>query len=209
MSVAAQRDRLVHALGRVVAEAGRLDAVTGYLQDLGREHRKFGAIAEYYPYVRASLLATLAHFNGPAWTPDLAAEARTHADRVLDEAHSRASRAAEVVSAEPGPAANGSGGTARPNWPTSGRSARSTAPTCGPTWKPWSTTWRIGAVGKVIAGGGPGRAAVPFPPGSPPPGQPPPPGQAPPPAPAPGQPSSPPSYTSPPSYSSPSPARLP
>lgn len=41
-----------------------------YLQDLGREHRKFGAIAEHYPYVGASLVATVAHFNGPAWTPE-------------------------------------------------------------------------------------------------------------------------------------------
>jgi NAD(P)H-flavin reductase/hemoglobin-like flavoprotein len=77
VSMAAQRDRLVHALARVVSEAGRLDAVTGYLQDLGREHRKFGAIAEHYPAVGASLLATLAHFNGPAWTPELAAGWKT------------------------------------------------------------------------------------------------------------------------------------
>ena len=74
VSMAAQRDRLVHALARVVSEVGHPDGLTGYLQDLGREHRKFGAIAEYYPPVGASLLATLAHFNGPAWTPDLAAD---------------------------------------------------------------------------------------------------------------------------------------
>ena len=74
VSMAAQRDRLVHALARVVSEAGQLDELTGYLQNLGREHRKFGAIAEHYPAVGASLLATLAHFNGPAWTPDLAAD---------------------------------------------------------------------------------------------------------------------------------------
>ena len=69
VSMAAQRDRLVHALGRIVSDAGHVDALGEYLQDLGREHRKFGAIAEYYPYVGASLVATLAHFNGPAWTP--------------------------------------------------------------------------------------------------------------------------------------------
>jgi NAD(P)H-flavin reductase/hemoglobin-like flavoprotein len=74
VSMAAQRDRLVHALARVVSEAGQPDALTGYLQDLGREHRKFGAIAEHYPAVGASLLATLAHFNGPAWTPEVAAD---------------------------------------------------------------------------------------------------------------------------------------
>jgi hemoglobin-like flavoprotein len=49
VSMAAQRDRLVHALGRIVSDVSRADALGGYLQDLGREHRKFGAIAEYYP----------------------------------------------------------------------------------------------------------------------------------------------------------------
>ena len=74
VSMAAQCDRLVHALARVVSGAGHLDGLTGYLQDLGREHRKFGAIAEYCPYVGASLVATLAYFNGPAWTPELAGD---------------------------------------------------------------------------------------------------------------------------------------
>src|SRR5947207_7784568 len=65
VSMAAQRDRLVHALGRIVADVEHVDALGGYLQGLGREHRKFGAIAEYYPYVGASLVATVAHFNRP------------------------------------------------------------------------------------------------------------------------------------------------
>ena len=74
VSMAAQRDRLVHALGRIVSDVEHVDALGEYLRGLGREHRKFGAIAEYYPYVGASLVATLAHFNGPAWTPELAAD---------------------------------------------------------------------------------------------------------------------------------------
>jgi len=82
VSMAAQRDRLVHALGRIVSDAGHIDALGEYLKDLGREHRKFGAIAEYYPYVGASLVATLAHFNGPAWTPELAADWKAAYDRV-------------------------------------------------------------------------------------------------------------------------------
>jgi len=76
VSMAAQRDRLVHALGRIVSDVEHVDALGEYLRGLGREHRKFGAIAEYYPYVGASLVATLAHFNGPAWTPELAADWR-------------------------------------------------------------------------------------------------------------------------------------
>ena len=82
VSMAAQRDRLVHALGRIVSDVSRADALGGYLRDLGREHRKFGAIAEYYPYVGASLLATLAHFNGPAWTPELATDWKAAYDLV-------------------------------------------------------------------------------------------------------------------------------
>jgi len=74
VSMAAQRDRLVHALARIVSDVSRVDALGEYLQDLGREHRRFGAIGEYYPHVGASLLATLAHFNGPAWTQELAAD---------------------------------------------------------------------------------------------------------------------------------------
>lgn len=45
-----------------------------YLQGLGRDHRKFGTRSECYPAVGASLLATLAHFSGGAWTEDLASE---------------------------------------------------------------------------------------------------------------------------------------
>ena len=74
VSMAAQRDRLVQALGSVVANVDNLDAITGYVQALGRDHRKFGAVAGHYGAVGTSLLATLAHFNGTAWTPDLAAD---------------------------------------------------------------------------------------------------------------------------------------
>ena len=82
VSMAAQRDRLVHALGRIVSDVEHVDALGEYLRGLGREHRKFGAIAEYYPYVGVSLVATLAHFNGPAWTPELAADWKAAYDLV-------------------------------------------------------------------------------------------------------------------------------
>jgi NAD(P)H-flavin reductase/hemoglobin-like flavoprotein len=82
VSMAAQRDRLVLALGRIVSDVSRAHALRGYLQGPGREHRKFGAIAGYYPCVGASLLATLAHFNGPAWTPELATDWKAAYDLV-------------------------------------------------------------------------------------------------------------------------------
>lgn len=74
VSMAAQRDRLVHALAKIVSEVDSLDELGVYLQGLGRDHRKFGAVADHYPAVGISLLATLAHFNGAAWTHELAAD---------------------------------------------------------------------------------------------------------------------------------------
>ena len=59
---------------KIVSQVDNLDDLTVFLQGLGRDHRKFGAIAEHYDAVGASLLATLEHFSGPAWTPELAAD---------------------------------------------------------------------------------------------------------------------------------------
>jgi NAD(P)H-flavin reductase/hemoglobin-like flavoprotein len=72
VSMAAQRDRLLNALGQIVADVSNHEALVPFLKGLGRDHRKFGTLAEHYPAVGASLLATLAHFNGMAWTEDLA-----------------------------------------------------------------------------------------------------------------------------------------
>jgi NAD(P)H-flavin reductase len=74
VSMAAQRGRLLHALGRIVARADQLDQIGSLVRDLGRDHRKFGPIAEHVGAVGDSLLATLAHFSGPDWTPELAAD---------------------------------------------------------------------------------------------------------------------------------------
>jgi NAD(P)H-flavin reductase/hemoglobin-like flavoprotein len=82
ISMAAQRDRLVHALAKIVSDVDNLDDLVVYLQALGRDHRKFGTAAEHYPAVGTSLLATLAHFNGPAWTADLAADWKAAYDLV-------------------------------------------------------------------------------------------------------------------------------
>jgi len=71
VSMAHQRDRLFQALGDVVARVDDLDALVPILQQLGRDHRKFGTVAEHYPAVGASLLATLQHFD-EGWTPELA-----------------------------------------------------------------------------------------------------------------------------------------
>ena len=74
VSMAAQRGHLVDALVKIVSQVDKVDELTAFLQGLGRDHRKFGAVAEHYEAVGASLLVTLEHFSGPAWTPELAAD---------------------------------------------------------------------------------------------------------------------------------------
>ncbi|MEN3265200.1 globin domain-containing protein [Pseudonocardia sp.] len=74
VSMAGQRDKLVGALAAVVSNVDQLDAVVPFIQQLGRDHRRFSVVAEHYNAVGASLLATLQHFLGPAWTPQLASE---------------------------------------------------------------------------------------------------------------------------------------
>jgi NAD(P)H-flavin reductase/hemoglobin-like flavoprotein len=73
-SMAAQRDRFVGALLRILGNVHQIDAVVPYLRQLGRDHRKFGVMAEHFPVVGASLLATLEHFLGEEWNDDLAAD---------------------------------------------------------------------------------------------------------------------------------------
>jgi NAD(P)H-flavin reductase len=73
-SMAAQRDRLVGALVRIVTSVDRTEELVPFLQQLGRDHRKFRVLSDHYPAVGDALLATLAHFLRDDWTPDLAAE---------------------------------------------------------------------------------------------------------------------------------------
>lgn len=74
ISMASQRDKLVAALGRIVSHVDELEQVTPFIQQLGRDHRRFGTVAAHYPAVGASLLATLRHFLGAAWTDEVAAD---------------------------------------------------------------------------------------------------------------------------------------
>lgn len=72
VSMASQRDKLVAALGRVISRVDDLDSVVPVVQQLGRDHRRFGVEPDDYPAVGDALLATLEHFSGPDWTPELA-----------------------------------------------------------------------------------------------------------------------------------------
>ncbi|MFD2420574.1 globin domain-containing protein [Amycolatopsis pigmentata] len=74
VSMAGQRDKLFGALGHVVSNVDDLDSAVPFLQQLGRDHRKFSVQAEHYPAVGGALLKTLEHFLGEDWTPELAAD---------------------------------------------------------------------------------------------------------------------------------------
>jgi NAD(P)H-flavin reductase/hemoglobin-like flavoprotein len=82
ISMKAQRDHLVGALAQIVAQVDRVDDLTSFLQGLGRDHRKFGALAEHYDVVGDSLLETLAHFAGDTWTSELASDWRDAYDLI-------------------------------------------------------------------------------------------------------------------------------
>ncbi|MFJ6212144.1 globin domain-containing protein [Streptomyces sp. NPDC092296] len=68
-----QRDRLWAALGAVVSNLEDTPTLVGMLQNLGRRHAGYGALPAHYPAVGASLIATLEHFAGDAWTPEVEA----------------------------------------------------------------------------------------------------------------------------------------
>ena len=55
VSMAHQRDRLFAALGDVVARVDDLDALVPILQQLGRDHRKFGTVAPENTYTLLTL----------------------------------------------------------------------------------------------------------------------------------------------------------
>jgi NAD(P)H-flavin reductase/hemoglobin-like flavoprotein len=97
VSMAAQSDRLVGALGRIVSNVDDLAPVVPVVQQLGQDHRKFGVREEHYPLVGEALLATLAHFLGTNWTPELESD-WTEAYTVVAATMTEAAAAAGVTS---------------------------------------------------------------------------------------------------------------
>lgn len=71
VAMAPQRDRLVGALGYIVANASDADQLTPMLRRLGADHRKYGVRPEDYGAVGEALVETLAHFLGEAWNAEL------------------------------------------------------------------------------------------------------------------------------------------
>ncbi len=66
-----QRSRLLRALVHVVQMVDQPEELVPFLQQLGRDHRKFGVLAQHYDAVGGALLSAIAHYAGDAWTPEI------------------------------------------------------------------------------------------------------------------------------------------
>ncbi|MBA3905832.1 MAG: flavohemoprotein [Pseudonocardiales bacterium] len=66
-----QRSRLLRALVHVVQMVDQPDELVPFLEQLGRDHRKFGVITQHYDAVGAALLSAIEHFAGDAFTPEV------------------------------------------------------------------------------------------------------------------------------------------
>lgn len=74
LHMADQRGKFFTALGRIVSDVERLEDDPRFLEQLGRDHRKFRVIPDHYPAAGASLLATLRIVLGREWTETLAGD---------------------------------------------------------------------------------------------------------------------------------------
>jgi NAD(P)H-flavin reductase/hemoglobin-like flavoprotein len=87
-----QRRRFFQALTQIAEAQDDRDSLTGYLEELGRAHRKFGVRERHYEVFRRALMATLHRFAAHAW--DEAAQhawetAFDHAATIMIEAARR------------------------------------------------------------------------------------------------------------------------
>src|ERR671916_788290 len=64
-----QRSRLLRALMYVVQMVDQPDDLMPFLEQLGRDHRKFGVLPHHYDVAGGALLSAVREFAGPGWTP--------------------------------------------------------------------------------------------------------------------------------------------
>ncbi len=89
-----QRDKLLAALGHIVSHVDDTDRLVGFVEQLGRDHRRFEVRSEHFPVVGRALLHTLAHGLGPDWNDQLAAD-WTEAYTIVSNVMVGAAQAAE------------------------------------------------------------------------------------------------------------------
>ncbi|HSV65505.1 MAG TPA: globin domain-containing protein [Mycobacteriales bacterium] len=66
-----QRSRLLRALVRIVQGFENPEFLMPYLNQLGKDHRKFAVAPAHYDVVGASLIAALKEFSGETFTPEV------------------------------------------------------------------------------------------------------------------------------------------
>ncbi|WP_246477227.1 FAD-binding oxidoreductase [Actinokineospora xionganensis] len=92
-----QRSRLLRALVHVVQMVDRPDDLVPFLQQLGRDHRKFGVVSTHYEAVGMALISSVKKFAGPAWTDEV--------ERAWAEAYTIMARSMlDAAAADEGPA---------------------------------------------------------------------------------------------------------
>lgn len=72
ITMSEQRGRLFDALTTIVQRIAATGTLIPFLQQLGRDHLKYGVRPEHFAYVGEALLVTLEKFAGEAWTPQVA-----------------------------------------------------------------------------------------------------------------------------------------
>ncbi|MEJ3655698.1 globin domain-containing protein [Actinomycetes bacterium KLBMP 9759] len=66
-----QRSRLLRALVHVVQMVDQPDDLIPFLEQLGRDHRKFGVLAAHYDAVGVALISAIRTFSEEAWTAEV------------------------------------------------------------------------------------------------------------------------------------------
>lgn len=92
-----QRSRLLRAVVHVVQMVDQPDDLVPFLQQLGRDHRKFGVMAQHYEALGEALISAIEAFAGDTWTPEVE-KAWHHAYGMVADAMQKA------AAAERGPA---------------------------------------------------------------------------------------------------------
>lgn len=87
-----QRSRLLRALVHVVQMVDKTEELVPFLQQLGRDHRKFGVLAQHYDAVGSALISAIGTFSGSAWTADVQ-KAWTDAYAIVSDAMRTAAQA--------------------------------------------------------------------------------------------------------------------
>jgi NAD(P)H-flavin reductase/hemoglobin-like flavoprotein len=66
-----QRSRFSRALTHIVQHVDRPEELVPFLRQLGRDHRKFGVLAQHYDAMGTALVTALKQYAGSVWTPEV------------------------------------------------------------------------------------------------------------------------------------------